>query len=56
MSSHEKKVKKSLEESATLEGDDGFDSRSPVPTENVSEVKKGQQRSVEKRMWPGYLL
>lgn len=27
-----------------------------LPTENVSEVKKGQQRIVEKRLWPGYLL
>ena len=27
-----------------------------LPTENVSEVKKGQQKIVEKRLWPGYLL
>jgi transcriptional antiterminator NusG len=27
-----------------------------VPTENVAEVKKGQQRVSEKRMWPGYIL
>ncbi len=27
-----------------------------LPVENVSEVKKGQQKIVEKRMWPGYLL
>jgi transcriptional antiterminator NusG len=27
-----------------------------LPTENVSEVKKGQQHVVEKRLWPGYLL
>lgn len=27
-----------------------------LPTENVSEVKQGQQRVVEKRLWPGYLL
>ena len=27
-----------------------------LPTENVSEVKKGQQHIVEKRLWPGYLL
>ena len=27
-----------------------------LPTENVSEVKKGQQKVVEKRLWPGYLL
>jgi transcriptional antiterminator NusG len=27
-----------------------------IPTENVSEVKRGQQKISEKRMWPGYLL
>ena len=27
-----------------------------VPTENVAEVKRGQQRVSEKRMWPGYIL
>jgi len=27
-----------------------------VPTENVSEVKKGAQKVSEKKMWPGYIL
>jgi transcriptional antiterminator NusG len=27
-----------------------------LPTENVQEIKKGQQKVVEKRLWPGYLL
>ena len=27
-----------------------------IPTENVSEVKKGRQHVIEKRLWPGYLL
>jgi transcriptional antiterminator NusG len=27
-----------------------------LPTENVQEVKNGQQIVVEKRLWPGYLL
>ena len=27
-----------------------------VPTENVMEVKKGEQKIVEKRLWPGYAL
>ena len=27
-----------------------------VPSENVAEVKQGQQRVTEKRMWPGYIL
>ena len=27
-----------------------------VPTENVAEVKRGQQRISEKKLWPGYIL
>jgi transcriptional antiterminator NusG len=27
-----------------------------VPTENVAEVKRGQQRVSEKKLWPGYIL
>jgi transcriptional antiterminator NusG len=27
-----------------------------VPTENVAEVKRGEQRVSEKRLWPGYIL
>ena len=27
-----------------------------VPTENVAEVKKGQQKVSEKKLWPGYIL
>jgi transcriptional antiterminator NusG len=27
-----------------------------LPTENVSEVKKGQQRIVERKVWPGYVI
>lgn len=56
MSGHEKKVKKSIEESIQRQKLDEFVSQILVPTENVSEVKKGQQKISEKRMWPGYLL
>ncbi len=55
-STHEKKVKKTLEEHRELKGMTEFVDQVLLPTENVSEVKKGQQKIVEKRLWPGYLL
>lgn len=56
MSSQEKKVKKALEEFLQARGMHEFIKEILIPTENVSEVKRGQQRISEKRMWPGYLL
>lgn len=56
ISSHEKKVKKALEESLSAKGMSENISEVLIPTENVSEVKRGQQKVSEKRMWPGYLL
>lgn len=56
LSTHEKKVKKSLEEQRDLKGVTDLIDTILLPTENVSEVKKGQQKVVEKRLWPGYLL
>jgi transcriptional antiterminator NusG len=56
MSSLERKVKKSLEEFRHAKGFDDDISEILIPTENVSEVKRGQQKISEKRMWPGYLL
>lgn len=56
MSSHEKKVKKAIEEYLDAKAMRDFISEILIPTENVSEVKRGQQRVSEKRMWPGYLL
>lgn len=55
-SSQEKKVKKALEEHREKKGMADFINEVLLPTENVSEVKKGQQHVVEKRLWPGYLL
>lgn len=55
-SSQEKKVKKALEEHREKKGMADFLEEILLPTENVSEVKKGQQHVVEKRLWPGYLL
>lgn len=56
MSSHEKKIKKALEEFLDSKGMSDFISEILIPTENVAEVKRGQQKVSEKRMWPGYLL
>ena len=56
MSSHEKKVKKAIEEYLQVKGLDDDIVEILIPTENVSEVKRGQQKISEKRMWPGYLL
>jgi transcriptional antiterminator NusG len=56
MSSHERKVKKNLEQYLESKGLKDDISEILIPTENVSEVKRGQQRISEKRMWPGYLL
>ena len=56
LSSHEKRVKKTLEENREAHGVSDFIESIVLPTENVSEVKRGQHRVVEKRLWPGYLL
>ncbi|MBS0654458.1 MAG: transcription termination/antitermination protein NusG [Verrucomicrobia bacterium] len=56
LSSQEKKTKKALEENRQAHGMLECIERVVLPTENVSEVKRGQQRVVEKRLWPGYLL
>jgi len=56
ISSQEKRVKKALEENRESQGMTELVSEVLVPTENVSEVKRGEQRVSEKRMWPGYIL
>ncbi|HRD56081.1 MAG TPA: transcription termination/antitermination protein NusG [Parachlamydiaceae bacterium] len=55
-SAQEKKVKQALEEHKELKGIGDLLEKVLLPIENVSEVKNGQQRVVEKRLWPGYLL
>lgn len=52
----EKKVKKALEEFRESSGMGGFIEDILLPTENVMEVKKGEQKISEKRIWPGYVL
>ncbi len=56
ISSHEKKVKKTLEENKSKNEVGQFIEAILIPTENVSEVKSGKQKITEKRIWPGYLL
>ncbi len=53
---HEKKVKKALEENRESKGWQNLLMKFSFPTENVSEVKSGQQHVSEKRLWPGYIL
>lgn len=55
-SAQEKKVKQALEEHKELKGIGDLLEKVLLPIENVSEVKNGQQKVVEKRLWPGYLL
>ncbi len=56
LSGHEKKVKKGLDEQREMKGMSDLVEKVIVPIENVSEVKKGQQKIVEKKLWPGYIL
>lgn len=55
-SGQENKVKKSLEENRETKGMSEFITDVLVPSENVAEVKKGEQKISEKRLWPGYAL
>jgi transcriptional antiterminator NusG len=52
----EKRVKKTIEENCGAKGMSDFIESILVPTENVAEVKRGQQRVSEKKLWPGYIL
>jgi len=56
LTQQEKKAKKALEENCESRGMTGLIDKVVLPTENISEVKRGQRRVVEKRLWPGYLL
>src|SRR5580700_6630849 len=56
VSGQEKKAKKAIEENReSKEMNDLIDSVM-IPIENVAEVKRGQQRISEKKLWPGYIL
>ncbi|NGX52514.1 MAG: hypothetical protein KR126chlam5_00816 [Candidatus Anoxychlamydiales bacterium] len=56
LSGHEKKIKRTLEENLKSNGMQDFIEEVLVPIENVQEVKKGEQKVTEKKLWPGYML
>jgi transcription termination/antitermination protein NusG len=56
VSGQEKRVKKAIEENRELKGMSELVDSVLVPIENVAEVKRGQQRVSEKKLWPGYIL
>lgn len=56
VSGQEKKVKKAIEENRESKGMIELVDSVLVPIENVAEVKRGQQRISEKKLWPGYIL
>ncbi len=55
-SGHEKKVKKAIVENLKTSGVKELIEEILIPIENVHEVKKGQQKITEKKLWPGYIL
>lgn len=56
ISGQEKKVKKAIDDSIHAKNFSELIGEVMMPTENVSEVKRGQHKVSEKKMWPGYLL
>ncbi len=56
VSTHEKKVKKALEEHRELKGMADLIEEDLAANRKCIGSKKGQQKIVEKRLWPGYLL
>ena len=56
VSGQERKVKTSIEENRVKKGMEDLVGDVLVPTENVAEVKAGQQIVSEKKLWPGYIL
>jgi transcriptional antiterminator NusG len=55
-SGYENKVKKNLEHRAESMGMTGYIHEVIVPTEEQIELKDGQRRVVERRIYPGYVL
>ena len=55
-SNRESSVSKSLEEKVRIEGLEGVISRILVPTENVSIMKGGKRRVMERKLYPGYVF
>ena len=52
----EKKVKASLEERIEVSGLSEMFGEIMIPTEQVTELKKGQKKQMERKFFPGYML
>jgi transcriptional antiterminator NusG len=55
-SNFENKVKQALDERIKREGLDQFFGKILVPTEEIVEMRMGQQRKSERKFFPGYVL
>lgn len=55
-SNYENKVKESLEERIKREGLEQYFGKILVPTEEVVEMRMGEQRKSERKFFPGYVL
>ncbi len=55
-SGYENKVKKSLDQRVTTEGLQDQIFRVVVPIEREVEIKEGQRKNIERRVFPGYIL
>lgn len=56
LSGHEKKVKRAILENREAKKMVDLIEDVVVPSENVAEVKRGEQKVTEKKLWPGYAL
>jgi transcriptional antiterminator NusG len=56
LSGHEKKVKRLLEQTIKKQNLEEYFGKIVVPTENVTRVKDGKRRKIEKVLYPGYIL
>ena len=52
----EKKVKAALEERIDISGLSSKFGEIMIPTEQVTELKKGQKKQIERKFFPGYML
>ena len=52
----EKKVKAALEERIDISGFSSKFGEIMIPTEQVTELKKGQKKQIERKFFPGYML
>ena len=52
----EKKVKAALEERINMSGLSSMFGDIMIPTEQVTELKKGQKKQMERKFFPGYML